>query len=81
MLSLAVVYLVWGSTFLAVAVSDRTLPPLLMLAVRFLLAGGLLYAWSARRVDVRAARPGRREWGAAAVVGGLLLFLNTGAVA
>ena len=45
-LSLAVVYLVWGSTFLAVAVSDRSLPPLLMLAARFLLAGGLLYALS-----------------------------------
>jgi drug/metabolite transporter (DMT)-like permease len=80
-LSLAVVYLVWGSTFLAVAVSDRSLPPLLMLAARFLLAGGLLYAWSARRGDVRAARPGRREWTAAAIVGGVLLFLNTGAVA
>jgi drug/metabolite transporter (DMT)-like permease len=80
-LSLAVVYLVWGSTFLAVAVSDRSLPPLLMLAARFLLAGALLYAWSARRGDVRAARPGRREWTAAAIVGGVLLFLNTGAVA
>jgi drug/metabolite transporter (DMT)-like permease len=79
--ALAIVYLVWGSTYLAIAVSDRTLPPLLMLAARFLLAGGLLYAWSARRGDVRAARAGRREWGAAAVVGGLLLFVDTGAVA
>jgi drug/metabolite transporter (DMT)-like permease len=79
--ALAIVYLVWGSTYLAIAVSDRTLPPLLMLAARFLLAGGLLYAWSARRGDVRAARPGRREWAAAAVVGGLLLFVDTGAVA
>jgi drug/metabolite transporter (DMT)-like permease len=80
-LSLGVVYLVWGSTFLAVGVSDRSLPPLLMLAVRFLLAGTLLYAWSARCGDVRAARPGLREWRAAAMVGGVLLFLNTGAVA
>ena len=79
--ALAILYLVWGSTFLAVAVSDRTLPPLLMLAARFLLAGALLFAWSARRGHVRAARLGRREWTAAAVVGGLLLFVNGGGVA
>jgi drug/metabolite transporter (DMT)-like permease len=52
-----------------------------MLAVRFGFAGALLYAWSAWRGDVRAARPGRREWTAAAVVGGLLLFVDTGGIA
>ena len=79
--ALGTVYVVWGSTYLAIAVADRTLPPLLMLAVRFALAGGLLYAWSAWRGDVAAARPGRREWTAAAIVGGLLLFVDTGGVA
>jgi drug/metabolite transporter (DMT)-like permease len=79
--ALGVVYVVWGSTYLAIAVADRSLPPLLMLAVRFGLAGGILYAWSGWRGDVRAARPGRREWIAAAVVGGLLLFVDTGGVA
>src|SRR6186997_99552 len=80
-IALGIVYVVWGSTYLAIAVADRTLPPLLMLAVRFGLAGGLLYAWSAWRGDVAAARLGRREWTAAAIVGGLLLFLDTGGVA
>jgi drug/metabolite transporter (DMT)-like permease len=80
-IALGIVYVVWGSTYLAIAVADRTLPPLLMLAVRFALAGGLLYAWSAWRGDVAAARPGRREWTAAATVGGLLLFVETGGVA
>src|SRR5207244_4878034 len=80
-IALGIVYVVWGSTYLAIAVADRTLPPLLMLAVRFGLAGGLLYAWSAWRGDVAAARPGRREWIAAAIVGGLLLFVETGGVA
>jgi len=80
-IALGIVYVVWGSTYLAIAVADRTLPPLLMLAVRFALAGGLLYAWSAWRGDVAAARPGRREWTAAAIVGGLLLFVDTGGVA
>jgi len=78
--ALGIVYVVWGSTYLAIAVADRTLPPLLMLAVRFGLAGGLLYAWSAWRGDL-AARLGRREWTAAAIVGGLLLFVDTGGVA
>jgi drug/metabolite transporter (DMT)-like permease len=79
--ALLIVYVVWGSTYLAIAVADRTLPPLLMLAVRFAVAGGLLYAWSIRRGDVATARLGRREWTAAAVVGGLLLFVDTGGVA
>ena len=79
--ALAAVYLVWGSTYLAIAVADRTLPPLLMLSVRFLIAGGLLYAWSARRGDLAAVRPGRRQWRAAALAGGLLLVVDTGGVA
>src|SRR4029079_3539108 len=65
----------------SLAVAARPLPPLLMLAVRFGLAGALLYAWSAWRGDLAAARPGRREWTAAAIVGGLLLFVDTGGVA
>src|SRR6201989_3181670 len=79
--ALGIVYVVWGSTYLAIAVADRTLPPLLMLAVRFGLAGGLLYGWSAAGGDVRRVRPGGREWTAAAVVGGLLLFVDTGGIA
>ena len=80
-IALATVYLVWGSTYLAIAVADRTLPPFLMLAVRFGIAGAILYGWSLWRGDIAAKRPGRREWTAAAIVGGLLLFVETGAVA
>ncbi len=80
-IALATVYVVWGSTYLAIAVADRTLPPLLMLAVRFGLAGAILYGWSAWRGDVRRAKLGRREWLAAAIIGALLLFIETGAVA
>jgi drug/metabolite transporter (DMT)-like permease len=79
--ALLIVYVVWGSTYLAIAVADRSLPPLLMLAFRFALAGGLLYGWSWWRGDVAADRPGRREWTSAAVVGGLLLFVDTGGIA
>jgi drug/metabolite transporter (DMT)-like permease len=79
--ALGVVYVVWGSTYLAIAVADRTLPPFLMLSARFLVAGALLYWWSARRGEVAAERPGRRQWRAAAIVGGLLLVVDTGGVA
>ena len=64
-IALGIVYVVWGSTYLAIAVADRTLPPLLMLAVRFGLAGVLLYGWSLWRGDVRrrAAGPARVDGG------------------
>jgi len=76
--ALATVYVVWGSTYLGIAVSIRTVPPLLMLASRFLVAGLLLYVWARRR---SSARPTAREWRDAAVSGGLLLLGGTGAVA
>jgi drug/metabolite transporter (DMT)-like permease len=76
--ALATVYVVWGSTYLAIAVAERTLPPLLMLSVRFLVAGVLLYAWCVR---CGQARPTRREWIAAAVIGALLLAFETGVLA
>ncbi len=79
--ALVTVYLVWGSTYLAVAVANRSVPPFLMLSVRFLIAGALLCAWTAWRGDLRAERLGRRQWGAAAAVGGLLLVVDTGGVA
>lgn len=79
--ALAAVYVIWGSTYLAIAVAVDSLPPLLMLSLRFLLAGGVLYAWSVRRGDRGGDRPRLRQWRAAFVVGGLLLFVDTGAVA
>jgi drug/metabolite transporter (DMT)-like permease len=75
--ALATVYLVWGSTYLAIRVTDRTLPPLLMSSVRFLIAGAALYAFASRG----RARPTRREWVAAAIVGAALLLVGNGGVA
>jgi drug/metabolite transporter (DMT)-like permease len=75
--ALAAVYVIWGSTYLAIAEAVRSLPPLLMLSLRYLLAGALLYAWSVRR----GGRPSLRQWRPAFVVGGLLLFVDSGSVA
>src|ERR671928_1191539 len=72
--ALGIVYVVWGSTYLAIAVADRSLPPLLMLSARFLLAGAVLFA-------LKRQRPTLRQWGAAALVGTALLVIDTGGVA
>jgi drug/metabolite transporter (DMT)-like permease len=79
--ALAVVYLVWGSTYVAMRVGVETLPPLTLSGVRFLVAGLLLYAWAAWRRSRRPGRwavPTRRQWLAAAVVGLLLPAAGTG---
>lgn len=69
------IYVIWGSTYLAVAFAIETLPPLMMAGVRFLLAGGLLYAWARHR---GAERPLPVNWSAAALVGGALILVGTG---
>ena len=76
-LALATVYVVWGSTYVAIRVTDRTMPPLLMSSVRFVIAGSALYVFAARG----RARPTAREWGAAAIVGAALLLVGNGGVA
>src|ERR671932_1794731 len=75
--ALATVYVVWGSTYLAIRVTDRTMPPFLMSAVRFAIAGTVLYAFASRG----RARPTLREWRAAAIVGAALLLVGNGGVA
>ena len=52
--ALAIVYVVWGSTYLGIDLAVRTIPPFLMAAVRFLVAGTLLYLWASRRGDRRS---------------------------
>ncbi|TNF72768.1 MAG: drug/metabolite exporter YedA [Acidobacteria bacterium] len=73
----AAVYIIWGSTYLAIRFAIETLPPFLMAGVRFLIAGGLLYLWVRWR---GTARPERRHWVGATVVGGLLLLGGNGGV-
>ena len=77
--ALAVVYVVWGSTYLFILLAERTLPVFVMSSLRFLVAGGVLYVWAVRRGDTEGDRPGRRQWVAAALVGaGLFLVGNAG---
>ena len=79
-LALFALYVIWGSTYLAIRVADRTIPPFLMGGVRFLIAGGLMYGWAIRRGDRQGDRPTGRQWLAATVIGGFLLLGGNGAV-
>jgi drug/metabolite transporter (DMT)-like permease len=78
--ALAAVYLIWGSTFLAIKVAVATMPPFLMMAVRFLVAGGILYLWAVRRGDRQGDRPSLAQWRHAVLTGGMLLVGGTGLV-
>ncbi len=80
-LALGVVYLIWGSTYLAIAVVVTELPPMLTMAVRFLLAGGLLLAFAHRRGDRAGDRIGPRQLVNAVITGALLLVGGMGAFA
>jgi drug/metabolite transporter (DMT)-like permease len=75
--ALFVLYVVWGSTYLAIRFAVEGLPPFLMAGARFLLAGTVLYTWRRARGD---AVPVGREWRSAAVVGLLLLVGGNGGV-
>ncbi len=80
---LLIVWVVWGSTYLAIRVGVETMPPLLMAAARNLVAGAIMFpaAMGARRRAIRAGRdlrrwPNRAEWIGCATVGVLLLVAN-----
>src|SRR3989442_11186520 len=71
------IYTIWGSTYLAIRFAIETFPPFLMAAIRFLIAGGVLYVWTGLR---GAPRPTGANWKAATIVGGLLLLGGNGGV-
>jgi drug/metabolite transporter (DMT)-like permease len=71
------VYVIWGSTYLAIRFAIETIPPLMMAGMRFLVAGMVLYAWAMIR---GTERPTRINWITAAFVGFLLLIGGNGGV-
>jgi drug/metabolite transporter (DMT)-like permease len=78
--ALAIVYVVWGSTYLAIRYAVDGLPPLLTASARFLVSALLLAAYVAVRRGRQAFRATRREWLGAGAVGVLLLLGGNGAV-
>jgi drug/metabolite transporter (DMT)-like permease len=73
----ASIYIIWGSTYLAIRYAIQTIPPFLMGATRFLISGAVLYAWARHR---GAQRPTRLHWRNAFIAGGFLLLGGNGAV-
>jgi drug/metabolite transporter (DMT)-like permease len=78
--ALGAVYVVWGSTYLAIRVAVRTIPPLLSASTRYLVAGILLYAWAVRRGGREGDRPRAIHWRSAAIIGTVMLFGGNGLV-
>jgi len=74
----AAVYVVWGSTYLAIRYAVESMPPLLMAGSRFAVSGAILYAWARLR---GAAKPTAAEWRTAAITGFLLICIGNGSVA
>jgi drug/metabolite transporter (DMT)-like permease len=75
LLAFGIIYFVWGSTFLAIRVGVREVPPLILAAMRFFVAGAVLYGWMIAR---GARSPSVREWRAAALLGAVIFVLDYG---
>ena len=80
-LGMLVLYVVWGSTYLGISIAVDSIPPFLMAAFRFLLAGLILLTWSVARAGRSFVLPTRREVRDSAIVGALLLGGGMGFVA
>ncbi len=77
----ATVYLIWGSTYLAILWAIDTMPPLLMVGARYLLAGALLWPFTRPKAGSGATtRPTTKDWGWAFLLGGLLFLMGNGMV-
>jgi drug/metabolite transporter (DMT)-like permease len=76
-LCFAAIYLIWGSTFLAIRIAVATVPPLFAAAVRFLIAGAMLYAWARMRGGVK---PTGVQWRNLAILSTFLFLISYGSV-
>src|SRR5437870_3708335 len=76
--ALLIVYVIWGTTYLAIRYALESFPPYLMMGTRFTIAGGGLFIFLRLR---GAPMPTRQEWRAAIIVGTLLLVGGMGSVA
>ena len=75
LLAFAIIYFVWGSTFLAIRIGVREVPPLLLAAMRFLVAGLVLYGWMIARGERSLSG---RQWRSASLLAILIFVLDYG---
>src|SRR3974390_1097491 len=77
LLAFAIIYLVWGSTFLAIRIGVREVPPFLMAGMRFVIAGLVLFTWMGAK---GTALPTRREWRSISLLAVLFFVVDYGLV-
>jgi drug/metabolite transporter (DMT)-like permease len=75
-----IIYVVWGSTYFGIAIAIETMPPFLMAAIRFGIAGVILLAWDLLRNPAARRLPTRRQLRDSFIVGALLLGIGNGFV-
>jgi drug/metabolite transporter (DMT)-like permease len=75
LLAFGIIYFVWGSTFLAIRVGVREVPPLILAAMRFFVAGAVLYLWMIARGE---RSPSGRQWRAASLLGMVIFVFDYG---
>src|ERR1700693_4112095 len=75
LLAFGIIYFVWGSTFLAIRVGVREVPPLILAAMRFFVAGAVLYGWMMARGE---RSPSGREWMASCLLGIVIFVFDYG---
>jgi drug/metabolite transporter (DMT)-like permease len=79
-INLAIIYVIWGSTYFGIAIAIETMPPFLMASIRFAIAGLLLVAFDLWRHPEARRMPTRRQVLDSIIVGGLLLGIGNGFV-
>src|ERR1700675_5090845 len=75
LLAFGIIYFVWGSTYLAIRVGVREVPPFLLAAMRFLVAGLILFGWMIAQGE---RSPSRRQWMSASLLALLIFVLDYG---
>jgi drug/metabolite transporter (DMT)-like permease len=75
LLAFAIIYLVWGCTFFAIRIGVREIPPFLFAAMRFLIAGPVLYGWMIAQGE---RSPSRVQWASASLLAILFFVLDYG---
>src|SRR5260370_11498350 len=73
-LAFVAIYIIWGSTYLAIRYAVETIPPLVTAAVRHSIAGAIMFAWA----WMRGFRPTRQHWISGFIVGGLFFLVGHG---
>src|ERR1700686_5399663 len=75
LVAFAIIYFVWGTTFLAIRIGVHEVPPFLLAAMRFLIAGGVIYGWMIARGE---RSPTARQWMGASVIGIMIFVMDYG---